>query len=53
MGLHPISLPLIVSEAVGLSQDSVDDKLLGLLGPYIRMRSIRSILARGGEPIGP
>jgi hypothetical protein len=37
MGLHPISLPLTASEAVGLSQDSVNDKLLSLLGPYTSM----------------
>jgi hypothetical protein len=53
MGPHLVSLPLIASEAVDLSQASVDDKLLGLLSPYISMRSTCSILARGGQPISP
>jgi hypothetical protein len=52
-GLHPVSLPLTTSEAVGLSQTSVDNKLLGLLGPYTSMRLVRSIHARGGQHIGP
>jgi hypothetical protein len=37
VGSHLVSLPLIASEAVGLIQDSVDDDLLGLLGPYTSM----------------
>jgi hypothetical protein len=53
MGPHLVSLPLTASEAIGLSQDYVDNKLLGLLGPYTSMRSVRSIIARGGQPIGP
>jgi hypothetical protein len=52
-GPHPVSLPLTASEAVGLSQASVDDMLLGLLGPYTSMQSVRSIHARGGQHIGP
>jgi hypothetical protein len=36
-GPHIVSLPLTPSEAVGLSQDFIDDKLLGLLGPYTSM----------------
>jgi hypothetical protein len=53
VGPHPISLPLSTKEVVGLSQASVDDKLLGLLGPYTNMRLVYSILAHVGEPIGP
>jgi hypothetical protein len=53
MGHHPVSLPLTVSEAVDLNQDSIDDRLLGLLGTYTSMRSVHSILARVGQPIGP
>jgi hypothetical protein len=52
-GPHSVSLPLTASEAVGLSQVSIDDKLLGLLDPYISMQSVRSILARGGQLISP
>jgi hypothetical protein len=52
-GPHPVSLPLMVSEAIGLSQASVDDRLLGLLSPYNSMLSVCSILAHGGQPIGP
>jgi hypothetical protein len=48
---HLASLPLTASEAVGLSQASVDDKLLGLLGSDTSMRSVRSILPRGGQSI--
>jgi hypothetical protein len=47
-GPNPVSLPLTANEAVGLSQASVDDMLLGLLDPYTSMWSVRSILARGG-----
>jgi hypothetical protein len=47
MGPHPVSLPLSASEAVGLIQDYVDDKLLGLLGPYTSTRSVRSICLWG------
>jgi hypothetical protein len=39
------------NKAADLSQASVNDKLLGYLGSYISMRSVRSILARGGQPI--
>jgi hypothetical protein len=53
VGPHLVSLPLSTKEVVGLSQASVDDKLIGLLGPYISMWSIHSILARGGQSIGP
>jgi hypothetical protein len=32
------------------SQASVDNRLLGLLGPYTSMRSVHLILARGANP---
>jgi hypothetical protein len=48
MGPHLVSLPLSTKEVVGLSQASVDDKLLGLLGPYTSMLSVCSILALAG-----
>jgi hypothetical protein len=51
VGPHPFSLPLKTGEAIGLSQDSFDNKLLVLLVSYTSMRSVRSILARGGQPI--
>jgi hypothetical protein len=44
---------LTANETVGLSQPSVDDKLLGLLDPYTSMWSVRSTLAHGGQPISP
>jgi hypothetical protein len=53
LGPHLVSLPLTASEPVGLGQDSVNDKLPGLLDPYTSMRLIRLILAHGGQPIGP
>jgi hypothetical protein len=53
MGPQLVSLSLTASEAVGLSQASIDDKLLGLLGPYTSMRSVRSILTHRGQLIGP
>jgi hypothetical protein len=53
VGPHLVSLSLTASEVVDLSQDSVDNKLLGLLGPYISMRLVRSILTHGGQPIDP
>jgi hypothetical protein len=53
VGPHLVSLSLIASEVVGLSQASVDNRLLGLLDPYTTMRSVRSIFARGGQHIGP
>jgi hypothetical protein len=34
--LHPVSLPLSTKEVVGLSQASVDSRLLGLSGLYLR-----------------
>jgi hypothetical protein len=40
------------NKAVDLNQAFINDKLLGLLGPYISMRSVCSTLARGGQPIG-
>jgi hypothetical protein len=40
-GPHPVSLPLSTKESVGLRQVYVNDKLLGLLGPYTSMRSVR------------
>jgi hypothetical protein len=45
--------PHTAREEVGLSQASVDDKLLDLLRPYTSMQSVRSILAHGGQLIGP
>jgi hypothetical protein len=53
VGSHPVSLPLSTKKIVDLSQASIDDKLLGLLGPYTSMRLVHSILACGGQPIGP
>jgi hypothetical protein len=53
VGPRLVSLPLTASEAVGLIQDPVDDKLLGLLDPYTSMRSIHSILSHGAQPIDP
>jgi hypothetical protein len=44
-GSPPNFSPLTASEAVGLSQASIDDMLLGLLGPYTSMLSVHSILA--------
>jgi hypothetical protein len=52
-GFPPSFSPLIANEAVGLSKDFVDDRLLGLLGSYTCMLSVSSIHARGGQPIGP
>jgi hypothetical protein len=46
MGLYPVSLPEATIEAVGVKSPSVDGRLLGLLGPYISMQSVRSILTR-------
>jgi hypothetical protein len=36
-GFHLVSLPLTASEAIGVSQAPIDDKLLGLLDPYTSM----------------
>jgi hypothetical protein len=40
----------IANDAVGKSQASVDNQLLGLLGPYTSMWLLHSILARGINP---
>jgi hypothetical protein len=49
----PSFSPTTVNEVVEKRQASVDNQLLGLPGPYYRMRSVRSILARGSQSIGP
>jgi hypothetical protein len=51
-GPHPVSLLLSAKEVVGLSQASIDSRLLSLPGRYHLMQSLRSILAHGGQPIG-
>jgi hypothetical protein len=45
--------PKLANEARGVSQAHVDDQLLGLSGHITGMRSVRSILAHGDQPIGP
>jgi hypothetical protein len=53
MGSYPVSLPKATIEAMGVKPPSVDGGLLGLLDSYTSMRSVRSILAHGGQSIGP
>jgi hypothetical protein len=51
---HPVSPPpLTTIEAVEKVTQMSTTKSLGLLGPYNNMRLVRSILARGGQPIDP
>jgi hypothetical protein len=53
VGQYPISLPSQLMKQWGQSQPPVDGRLLGLPGLYTNMRSVRSILARGGQHISP
>jgi hypothetical protein len=53
VGPYPVSLPIQPMKQWGQSQPPVDGRLVGLLGTYISMRSVRSILARGGQHIDP
>jgi hypothetical protein len=53
VGPYLVSLPEATIEAVGVKPPSIDDRLLGLLGPYANMRLVRLILAHEGQPIGP
>jgi hypothetical protein len=47
-GSYPASLPSQPMKQWGQSQASIYDRLLGLLAHITSMRSVRSILARGG-----
>jgi hypothetical protein len=50
---YPAYSPTTANEVVEKRHASVDDRLLDLLDPYTSMRSVRSILAHGGQLIGP
>jgi hypothetical protein len=51
-GSVPSFSPTTSNKAVGKNQVYVDNRLLGLLGPYTSMQSVRSILTHGDQPIG-
>jgi hypothetical protein len=53
-GLDSVSLPNTTIKVVHLSQTSVDEQTTSIYWAHItNMWSVRSILASGGQPIGP
>jgi hypothetical protein len=53
-GPAPVSLPTTTIEAAGLSQASVHENVILVYWAHnTNMRSVRSILAHEGQPIGP
>jgi hypothetical protein len=49
-GPHPVSLLISTKEVVGLSQASIDNRLLGLPGPYHRHAIAMNTCSRGANP---